>query len=294
MREGRALDFTSAVKSLKHKVMITWLRPWRYALINRTEPLVQAWHRIHPYRYDPADFRALGLDYDAPAPAPQPGPVPRVIYALWTGDNPMSPVRADAFRSLVEANPDIPVVLVTPENLDDYVVPEHPLHPAYEYLHYVHRADYLRAYILHFHGGGYADIKRTVNSWAPAFDRMDASDAWLMGYRNPVRWMTPNFPDRHLNRLMVRTSDLRLGQASYIARPQTPLTAEWLFHLERRLDAALPRLREHPGDARGSDPAYPLGWNEILAQILDPLTVKHHKHLLYEPSLLYDTDADYL
>lgn len=288
------MGLTTTLKSFKHKVMITWLRPWQYSLINRTEPLVQAWHRIHPYTYDPAHFRSLGLDYDAPGTADVTRPVPRVIYAFWTGDNAMSPVRAEAYTTLVEANSGVPVVLVTPEKLDQYVLPEHPLHPAYEHLHYVHRADYLRAYFLHFHGGGYADIKRTVNSWAPAFDRMDASDAWMMGYRNPVRWMTPNFSDPSLNRLMRRTSDLRLGQAAYIARPGTPLTTEWLWHMERRLDAALATLTEHPGDARGSDPEYPLGWNEILAQVIDPLTVKYHEHLMYEPSLLYDTDADYL
>lgn len=288
------MSVSDALRRWKHRVLIQWLRPWRYACINRTEPLVQAWHRVRPYHYDPADLRSLGLDYTVPLDVPVDEPVPRVIYAFWTGENSMSEVRAAVFRTLVEANPDVPVRLITPAELPAFIVPEHPLHPAYEHLHYVHRADYLRAYFLHHHGGGYADIKRTVNSWAPAFDRMDDSDAWLMGYRNPVRWMTPNFSDRRLQRLMVRTSDLRLGQAAYISRPGTPLTAEWLHHLERKLDAALPALQEHPGDARGSDPLYPLGWTEILAQILDPLTVKYHEHLLYEPRLLYDTDADYL
>lgn len=281
-------------RQLKHQVFIQWWRPRRFAFMNRTEPFVQRWHEIRPYRYDVRDFPGLGLDLNLQLTGSLDAPVPRVIYAFWTGDNAMSPVRRAVLESLVSVNRDIPVRLITPVNLADYVLSEHPLHPAYEHLHYVHRADYLRAYFLHLHGGGYADIKRTVNSWTPAFERLDASRAWFMGYRNPVRWMTPNFPDPRLQRLMVRTSDVRLGQAAYIARAGTPITAEWLWHIERILDEAADDLAAHPGDARGSDPNYPLGWNEILAQVLDPLTVKYAEHLLYEATLLYDTDADYL
>ena len=63
-------------------------------------------------------------------------------------------------------HPEIPVLLVTPDDLAAYVLPEHPLHEAYEGLSFVHRSDYLRCYFLNFHGGGYADIKPFHTGWA--------------------------------------------------------------------------------------------------------------------------------
>ena len=53
---------------------------------------------------------------------------------------------------------------MTPANLQDWVVAGHPLHPAYNDLSLVHRSDYLRAYLLHHHGGGYCDLKRPIKS----------------------------------------------------------------------------------------------------------------------------------
>ena len=61
------------------------------------------------------------------------------------------------------------------------------MHARYRDLHVVHRSDYLRAYFLHFFGGGYTDIKEPIGSWAAAFDRFDASSAWLCGPHKPSR-----------------------------------------------------------------------------------------------------------
>ncbi|MEU5467039.1 hypothetical protein [Kocuria salsicia] len=52
--------------------------------------------------------------------------------------------------------------LVTPENLSDWVLPQHPLHRAYENLSLVCRSNYLRASLTHHHGGGYCDLKASA------------------------------------------------------------------------------------------------------------------------------------
>ena len=50
------------------------------------------------------------------------------------------------------------------ENLSSWIAEKSPLHPAYNYLSSVHKADYLRCYLMHHHGGAYSDIKVIENS----------------------------------------------------------------------------------------------------------------------------------
>lgn len=80
------------------------------------------------------------------------------VFCFWTGDNDLPPARVeglDAMRQMIG----VPVELITPEKLPAWVVEGHPLHPMYSQLSYVHRSDYLRAYFMAHHGGGYSDIK---------------------------------------------------------------------------------------------------------------------------------------
>lgn len=122
------------------------------------------------------------LDHEPPPGLTNDAPIERVIYCFWTGTNPMSDSRASALQSLQQVS-QVPVILVTPENLDAYVLPDAPLHPSYEHLSLVMRSDYLRAYFMHFHGGGYSDIKNTNHSWVHSFERIDADPlAWVVGY----------------------------------------------------------------------------------------------------------------
>ena len=283
------------VRQMKHRAFVAYKRA-RWAVYETTEPLVQAFRRCRPFVYRPEDFEGTFLARDVALTRRTNEPVPRKIYCFWTGKNDIPAIRLQSLESMRAVNPGSEVVLVTPDNLARYVLPGHPLHEAYEGLSFVHRADYLRCYFLNFHGGGYADIKPLKHGWTGAFDRMDASDAWLMGYRNPIRLMTPNFTDRRMERLMVRTSSIRLGQNAYISRPRTPITEEWWRELNNALDRVADRLGQSPGATRSESivPGYPLAWNEILAQILDPLTLKYSDNVLYEQSLFYDVSRRYV
>src|SRR4051794_408381 len=90
-------------------------------------------------------------------------------------------------------------LLITPDNLGKWVVPEEPLHSAYPLLSVMHRADYLRAYLMFHHGGGYADIKPQTGDWTAAVERVASSPRFVAaGYRE-VRGGTPLI-DRNLVR----------------------------------------------------------------------------------------------
>ncbi len=77
------------------------------------------------------------------------------IWMAWTGNNPLPDILALCLESVRRHNAvDFEVIVVTPENLRQYVDP----HPAYDYLSLNHRADYLRCWLLHRYGGIYLDM----------------------------------------------------------------------------------------------------------------------------------------
>lgn len=220
--------------------------------------------------------------------------LPRTIWAFWTGSNPMSGARRAGLERLTSVNSDIPVVLVTPSNLSEHVLEDHPLHPAYEHLSYTHRSDYLRAYFLHHHGGGYSDIKPMEHSWSPHFARMEETQAWLLGAALRSPYQTGSNPGR-LGIHMRRHYRQLVEGSAVVVRSHTPLTAEWLREIERVLTYAAPALKESPHDARGlgADPGYPLHWTSLLADVLQPLLLKYSSQVVIDPELWWDAEVSY-
>ena len=106
----------------------------------------------------------------------------RNLYSFWVGTNNlvMNENRINSVESL-KNNSKVNYILITNENLNDFILSEHPLHPGYQYLSDVHKADYLRTYFMHHHGGGYSDIKPCSWDWNPYFDQIESSDAFGIG-----------------------------------------------------------------------------------------------------------------
>lgn len=243
-------------------------------------------------------------------------PAPEVIYCFWTGNNPLTENRKKGLKAL-EENAGMPVKLITPENLKDYIKPGVPLHKGYELLSFVHRSDYLRCYFMHHYGGGYADIKPFNHSWKPAFEKLNKDkDKYIIGYPEllyggvtPVKHSF--LPDKSVYENFEQLKDstekvfkdlekhtpLILGSCSFICKPHTPITKEWYDELHKRMDIAYDNLQkydesgqnthtsyqmDYPEDEKG----YPIPYFHLLGQILHPLMLKYHKHLLKDKNLL--------
>lgn len=196
-----------------------------------------------------------------------------VIYCFWTGNNEMSTNRKICLEQLKKTS-DCEVILVTTENLQQYILPENPLHPAYEFLSETHKADYLRTYFMNFHGGGYSDIKKTTGSWKKAFvDLNNDSNYWICGYPEifgGVAYAGGNWKEL-------------IGNCAYISKPNTPLTNEWYNEMIALLEQKLPELKLNPS----KDPQdckeksnYPIEWNEMLGRIFHKVATKYKSHLL--------------
>ena len=197
------------------------------------------------------------------------------IYCFWTGDNKMSPSRIECLQQLKETT-QCNVILVTKQTLPQYILPDHPLHPSYEYLSETHKADYLRTYFMNFHGGGYSDVKKTTGSWIQSFDNLNKSDYWICGYKEIDGGVayTP---------LSSKWEEL-LGNGAYICKPQTPLTIEWYNAMIQLLDTKLEELKRNPStsysDSKESGSGYPIEWNEMLGRIFHKISYQYKERLL--------------
>lgn len=213
-------------------------------------------------------------------------PPPYRLYCAWTGSAPMPPARLDCFQRLGPTT-DCEIVCITPETLPDYILPEHPLHPAYPYLSETHKADYVRCYLLHFYGGGYTDIKLQSGSWRAAFDDLWASDAMVNGY--PVA-------EGHTAPSCLRFWERLIGTNAIICKPNTPFTHAWYTSLVHVLDSHLDALKQHPAThpqaAKWDGLGYPLEWTATNSDIFHPISVAflpHSLRTLPPPNLRLET-----
>jgi hypothetical protein len=204
------------------------------------------------------------------------------IFCIWSGDNKMSINRQNCLQSIVQ-NSKVNVVLVNGTNLKEWIKPEFPLHPAYEYLSLTHRSDYLRAYLMHHYGGGYTDIKHIGFDWNPYFDILISSENLLVsGYPMSDIAHVPHWLDDNVKNAYNKLP----GVGQFIFKSNTVITREWINMLHSVLDTKLDLLKQFPGhyharavtngvhgyeipEHYGSK--YPLIWSEILADVILPV-----------------------
>jgi hypothetical protein len=207
----------------------------------------------------------------------------RNLYSFWVGTNNlvMNENRINGLES-IKNNSNVNYILVTNENLEKFILNEHPLHPGFNYLSDVHKADYLRTYFMHHHGGGYTDIKPCSWDWNPYFDQLESSDAFGIGAPEDEGELSVTVKQRswlgqHWEKLM--TNDL------YIFKPNTEFTTKWYNKLLEVMDIKLNNLQKFP--AKSSREAadtivtrYPIDWGEILLEIFHPLCYEYTDRLI--------------
>ena len=166
------------------------------------------------------------------------------IYCFWTGTNEITPARVNGLNEL-QLKSGCDVVLITPENLPEYIT--EPLHPAYEYLSLVHRSDYLRAYFMHYHGGGYSDIKPGVHSWLSAFNKL--GNSWVLGYKELGPGVVAICTHKPMMQRTLQSNWHQLiGCGAFICKPHTFFTSEWLREADDLLTYKYDLLKKYPGN----------------------------------------------
>lgn len=245
---------------------------------------------FHPYHYDAKRYEGTFLEQpsDFEYSDDLEKHVDRVIYIFWTGDNEITPNRLEGIKSLEKVS-GVEVKLITPNNLRDYIKEDDPLPEAYRYLSLNHRSDYLRSYFMYHYGGGYADIKTYYKSWQPAFEKLEKSEAYVMGYPEVGFWGVANkcISNEYLQRDLLNHWRYLIGNGSFICRPHAKMVAEWHTAVKNRLLAYSEQLCEHPAkDVFGRNADYPIPWAGMQGEIFHPLCLKYHDKLLKDKALM--------
>lgn len=244
---------------------------------------------FHPYHYDAE--RYAGSFLEAPCEFPYSDElnkqIDRVIYIFWTGDNEITPNRLEGIKSLEKVT-GVAVKLITTKNLSEYIKEDDPLPDAYQYLSLNHRSDYLRSYFMYHYGGGYADIKTYYKSWLPAFDKLEHSDAYVMGYPEVGFWgaASHDIEDANLKQDVFTHWRYLVGNGAFICRPHTKMAAEWHTAVKNRLIEFTDQLHEHPAlDIFGKNDDYPLPWGGMQGELFHPFCLKYNDKLLKDKAL---------
>lgn len=238
---------------------------------------------VSSYSYVPSRYSGTFLSRDVLPTLPS--RFPARAFVVWTGDNELSPNRQRNLE-IIERRIGLPVDFVTPQTLNRWIVPGHPLHPAYEHLSLIHRSDYLRGYLMHHYGGAYIDVKEPLESWRPAYEQMNVDpDAWVTSYRSSQANWIGKLRGRVGRDILVRYR-LMFGKSGFMMRSHTPLTTAWMSEMHAILDERAEDLARHPGGIYGDSSEYPNSWTDLLGRVLDPLTLKYHRHVRYDERML--------
>lgn len=225
--------------------------------------------------------------------------VPEIIYCFWTGNNEMSENRKKGLQTL-QKNSGIPVKLITPENLNEYIKEDAPLHKGYNLLTLTMKSDYLRCYFMHHYGGGYADIKPFEHSWQSAFKKLNSKkDKYIIGYPELLyggiapakhRFLSEtSFYTYYEDKLnienkiykdLMKYTPLLIGNCSFVCKPYSPITTEWYNEVNRRMDELCDYTSKFCKKENLEIPYF------YLVQIFHPLILKYHKYILRDKNLL--------
>lgn len=236
-------------------------------------------------------------------------PMADTVWATWFGP-PMSGNRSVVYENL-RRNIGAPLKLLTTKTLCAYNVTSSPMHSLIgkRGLSAIHLGDYLRAYMMHHHGGGYHDVKahEEGQGWTPYFEKMNANhNIWLYGIQEKYRrWIACH----DTNVIHCRNTSLPplesteksqspeccgvvqdhwkhlVSNGAYIMRPGTLLTAQWLITVEAHLDAKMESILQNPAPrarcclGAQETKGYPVRWAELHGEAFHPTQYEYRDHI---------------
>ena len=239
------------------------------------------------YKYHDEKYKGTFLDKNKKVAIDSLDDAPKVIYTFWTGDNELTENRTMNLNVLKKYS-GVDVILITPENLEQYVIDDCPIHEGYKYLSLNHRSDYLRAYFMYHHGGGYTDIKNNNKNWSPAFELLNKSrNKWFLGYQEVGRYGVNDVTKGMLGKDLKKYYKYLMGNGAFIFKPKSMAAKEWLSEIHDKLDKKLEVLKLNPSEGFfGQNENYPFCWGEFGGNIQHPVGLKYFDRVIFNNLVL--------
>ena len=116
---------------------------------------------------------------------------------------------------------------------------KYPIHKSFMYLSSIHKSDYLRCYLMDYHGGEYSDIKATSNSWIKCFEDLEIDDSLYA-----ISYKCDGLPRKHTSgedydiELFhnIQSNFNKLIVVGFFIFKNTSLIKEWILQVNERLD----------------------------------------------------------
>lgn len=215
--------------------------------------------------------------------------VRKVVYIVWFGRQ-ISINRLRALNSLIK-NINVPYILITEDNYKSFEKENHPFHRGFEYLSGNHISDYLRSYLLHFHGGGYHDIKYRDIGWENEWSVFKDDKIWMKSCREQKKHHIGYDIDKPKTKKVQQFYN-ELGSMSWIiSKSNTDYTKKLLDKIEKRLYFHLDKLKQNPSEKNAGYYAdrpfqkltdkdkYPIRWLELMGEHFHLLMYRYRDHM---------------
>jgi len=207
----------------------------------------------------------------------------KYVFQFWTDDNSLTENRIRNLENF-ESTTGMKNILIHPSNLDQFVLPFHPLHKTYPYLSAVHKSDYLRAYFGFFYGGGYMYIKECWGNWKSSWhDLITCTDknVFMNSHPNPDMGCVPCSLSQDVKDNYAKIPSVCI----FLSKQFNPIMYDWLIEIEKILDERAENITNNPmRNPYEYGGKYSICWNEIGARLLH--RIYYEKYLKTSSSLL--------
>ena len=219
-----------------------------------------------------------------------------ILWTLWFGKDPIEKSMEHGPRHVNRDRldkADIPHLHLTIKDLHLVNCSSNPIHREIflDRLSGIHKADYMRSYLMYNFGGAYTDIKSHLQlDWIKFFKDFQP-DAWVYGGREYGPGGVGCATDV-LSHLGIETNCTTLRKdyfslvhnGAYIFRRHSPFAREWLDRNNKQLDDLEHALGLHPSPISGrccqnGEGGYPIRWAQLHGELFHPLCWKYSNHV---------------
>ena len=194
------------------------------------------------------------------------------IYYFWIKSEEMQQMDikyAENLKDITKCN----IIVITTNNLKDYILKDNPIHEAYEYLSDFHKVNYLKVYFMHFYGGGFYTNGAINDSWMEAFNDLNTNPKiFINGY-------SETSPHDIYVVSLKKYYKLLVGNDVYIVRSKTEFTNMCYERINKLLDSKLVSLKLHFN--KNKENKYPIERSELLGSIFHMVQMEFLLNIAY-------------